>query len=107
MIPENLVVETARVLLRPMEENDYTQFLQLAQQDIDMWYYFSVYLGDPAQLRKWMDTAFADKTANTKRPFTIIEKASRLIAGSSSLGNISIYDGRAGVGWGKDSGAPV
>ncbi|MEO8405868.1 MAG: GNAT family protein, partial [Chitinophagaceae bacterium] len=38
-------------------------------------------------------------------PFTIIDKASGQIAGSSSLGNISLHDLRAEIGWswlGKD-----
>lgn len=64
-----------------------------------MWYYFSLYLGDEAQLNRWFDMAFADKTANTRRPFTIIDKQTGKIGGSSSLGNISLYDLRGEIGW--------
>jgi RimJ/RimL family protein N-acetyltransferase len=105
MIPINLIVETNKVLLRPVEENDYNDFLQLAKQDADMWYYFSLNLGNEAQLTKWMEMAFADKKAETRRPFTIIDKASGKIAGSSSMGNISYHDLRFEIGWswlGKD-----
>ncbi len=102
MIPPGLIVETKKVLLRPLNENDSAPFLELAQQDKDMWYYFSLNLADPAQLKNWMDAAFADKA---RMPFTIIDKQTGLIAGSSSLGNISYYDLRAEIGWswlGKD-----
>ena len=99
MIPENLILETSRVILRPLTENDYDTFLQLGKQDEDMWYYFSLNLGIEEQLTKWFKLAFTDKAANTKRPFTIIDKASGQIAGSSSLGNISMYDLRAEIGW--------
>ena len=64
-----------------------------------MWEYFSLNLGDREQLKKWMEMAFAEKASNTRRAFTIIETETGEIAGSSSLGNISIYDLRAEIGW--------
>lgn len=105
MIPHNLVLETNKAILRPVEENDKEAFFNLAKQDEDMWQYFSLNLGNAAQLDKWMQMAFADKKAETRRPFTIIDKASGQIAGSSSMGNISYYDLRLEIGWswlGKD-----
>ncbi|HKZ65281.1 MAG TPA: GNAT family protein, partial [Chitinophagaceae bacterium] len=45
------------------------------------------------------------KKAETKRPFTIIDKLTGQIAGSSSMGNISYHDLRLEIGWswlGKD-----
>lgn len=99
MIPANLILETSKVILRPIEIADQAAFLQLAQQDPDMWAYFSVNLGDPVQLQKWMDAGFADKQAETRRPFTIIDKVSGQITGSSSMGNISYHDLRLEIGW--------
>ena len=99
MIPHNLILETNKVILRPVEEKDDEPFLQIAQQDADMWYYFSLNLGDEAQLAKWMEMAFADKKAGIRRPFTIIDKASGKIAGSSSIGNIAYHDLRFEIGW--------
>ncbi len=99
LIPHDLILETDKVLLRPIEENDYAAFLALAKQDYDMWYYFSYHLGDEAQLKTWMEMASADKKAETRRPFTIIEKATGNIAGSSSIGNISYHDLRFEIGW--------
>ncbi|MGZ8557176.1 MAG: GNAT family N-acetyltransferase [Chitinophagaceae bacterium] len=99
MIPFDLILESKKVLLRPIEENDYNAFLQLAKQDEEMWQYFSLNLADEVQLKRWMDMAFSDKKAGTRRPFTIIEKETGLIAGSSSMGNISYYDLRLEIGW--------
>ena len=99
MIPHDLVLETSKTLLRPIEQNDYETFLRLAKQDEEMWKYFSLNLGDEAQLRKWMEIAFNDKKAETRRPFTIIDKATGQIAGSSSMGNISYPDLRLEIGW--------
>lgn len=105
MLPTDLTLETKRALLRPLSVDDYPSFLRLAQQDPDMWQYFTLNLADEKQLQKWMETAFCDKTANTRRAFTIIDKESGKIGGSSSLGNISFHDLRAEIGWswlGKD-----
>ena len=105
MIPQDLVLETSRVILRPIEQNDYDTFLQLAGNDPGMWYYFSLNLADEKQLATWMDIAFKDKKSETRRPFTIIEKAGGNIAGSMSMGNISYHDLRLEIGWswlGKD-----
>ncbi len=99
MIPADLTVETDKALLRPLNVKDYDAMLQLAQQDEDMWYYFSLNLADPLQLQRWFEIAFTEKAAHIRRPFTIIDKQSGQIAGSSSLGNISMYDLRAEIGW--------
>ena len=98
-IPENLTLETDKVLLRPLSDSDYDEMLRLAGLDQDMWYYFSYNLSDPAQLTHWFALAAADKKAGTRRPFTIIEKSSGRICGSSSMGNISYHDLRLEIGW--------
>ncbi len=99
MIPADLVLETKRAFLRPLAEDDYDRFLELAKQDMAMWEYFSLNLADEQQLKRWFEMAFADRAANSRRPFTIIDKQTGLIGGSSSLGNISMHDLRAEIGW--------
>ena len=91
MIPPDLILETNKVILRPLAEDDYATILDIAKQDDDMWYYFSFNLGDEEQLKNWMAIAFKDKKAETRRPFVIIEKNTGLVAGSSSMGNISYH----------------
>lgn len=98
-IPADLQLETDRLILRPLEENDYGYFLKLAEPDPDMWKYFSLNLGDSEQLKKWMGIAFAERDMGTRRPFTIIDKTTGQIAGSSSMGNISYHDLRFEIGW--------
>jgi N-acetyltransferase len=98
MIPKELSLETSRVLLRPLQENDFEPMFSLAQ-DEGIWDYFSLNLADEKQLRQWMDAAFREKEANVRRPFTIIDKNSGRIAGSSSMGNISMHDLRLEIGW--------
>jgi RimJ/RimL family protein N-acetyltransferase len=104
IIPRDLTLQTNIVLLRPMESSDFSEFSRLAQ-DEDAFRYFSLNLADPRQLQQWMNAAFKEREADTRRPFTIIEKSSGKIAGSMSMGNISIHDLRLEIGWswlGKD-----
>jgi RimJ/RimL family protein N-acetyltransferase len=98
MIPNELFLETDRVLLRPLTEADSETFHLLAQ-DEGMWQYFSLNLADKSQLQQWMNAAFHDWQVNTRRPFTIMDKASGRIAGSTSMGNISLHDLRLEIGW--------
>lgn len=87
-----------------MEETDFNFYFELAQ-DEEMWTYFTLNLSNKKHLKRWMDMAFADKAADTRRPFTVIEKATNKIAGSTSMGNISPHDLRLEIGWswlGKD-----
>jgi len=105
MIPVDITLQTNKVILRPVEANDFDSFFSLAQ-DEDAWHYFTLNLADKQQLQKWMDLAYADRSANTRRPFTIIEKSTDKIAGSMSMGNISMHDLRLEIGWswlGKNS----
>lgn len=98
MIPPDLILQTGKVMLRAIEENDFDPFFELGQ-DENMWQYFTLNLGNKDHLRRWVDQAYADKEADTRRPFTIIEKSSGKIAGSMSMGNISMHDLRLEIGW--------
>src|ERR1051326_3101118 len=98
MISPTLTLETNKVLLRPIDEDDFDALLKLAQ-DEEMWTYFTLNLADKNQLQKWMEAAFAERNAGTRRPFTIVDKETGQIAGSSSMGNISYADLRLEIGW--------
>ena len=104
MIPNDLVLQTSKVLLRPVNENDLRAFMVLCQ-DKHMWEYFSTNLADAHQLEDWMKKTLDERSSHTRIPFTIIDKFTGRIAGSSSIGNISFHDLRFEIGWswlGKD-----
>ena len=98
IIEPGLILQTDKVLLRPIEEKDFDAFFDLGQ-DEGMWDYFTFNLANKEHLEKWMAAAFADKAAGTRRPFTIVDKSTNQVAGSSSMGNISYQDLRLEIGW--------
>ncbi|MFV0605425.1 MAG: GNAT family N-acetyltransferase [Niabella sp.] len=96
---DNIELHTERVMLRIVKPTDYSCFLQLTQQDELMWEFFSKNLSDAHQLKEWLNEALIAFENNTRLPFTIIDKTTGKIAGSSSIGNISWHDKRLEIGW--------
>lgn len=102
MIPADLSVETGKALLRPLNVTDYPAMLQLAQQDEDMWYYFSLNLADPLQLQRWFEIAFAEKQPiQDGHLLLLISKQDRLPAAAAwAIFRCMICGPRsAGAGW--------
>jgi RimJ/RimL family protein N-acetyltransferase len=96
--PTQLTLETEKVLLRCMSMDDLDPFSSITQSDI-LWKYFSKELNDKTQLEEWMIIALEERKEKKRFPFTIIQKSSGKICGSTSLGNISFYDKRIEIGW--------
>jgi N-acetyltransferase len=95
--PEGFTLETPRVLLRLIKPEDYEVFKTLAKPR-EIWTYFSKDLGDEAELRKWFDSLFTERAAETRMPFTVIDKHTNEICGSTSYLNISWFDNRLEIG---------
>lgn len=96
--PPGFFLETPRVLLQPMEKDDLEKFLAISQSD-SLWKYFTRELNDENQLRLWVNDAIEDKSASKRMPFTVIEKETGCVCGSTSFGNISFFDKRIEIGW--------
>jgi RimJ/RimL family protein N-acetyltransferase len=98
IISPELKLETEKVLLRPLQHLDIATFTPITK-DESLWKYFTLLLNDPLQLQQWVETALAEREEGKRIPFTIIEKSSGAICGSTSFGNISYYDKRIEIGW--------
>jgi len=98
MISQELKLETDKVLLRPLQHLDIAAFSPITNDD-SLWKYFTFLLNDPAELQHWVETALKEREEGKRIPFTIIEKATGNVCGSTSLGSISYYDKRIEIGW--------
>ncbi len=94
----SFALETPRVLLRLMQDSD-EEIYRSIKTSSETWQYFTRDLNDPVSLREWMDDHFREKLKQTRVPFTIIDKDTDMVCGSSSYGNISFYDKRLEIGW--------
>ncbi len=98
MIDKKLILQTEKLLLKPMQKNHLNEFAQLTENQ-SMWIYFTSDLSVTYELEKWVDDAIFQTENGSRLAFTIVDKTSGKIAGSTSLGNISIRDQRIEIGW--------
>ena len=98
IISQNLKLETDKVILRPLQQEDISSFARLTNE-ASLWRYFTFLLNKSSELQHWVETALKEREEGKRIPFTIIDKASGDICGSTSLGSISYYDKRIEIGW--------
>ena len=96
--PQNLKLETDKVILRPLEHQDITSFARIANEP-SLWKYFTFLLNNSSELQRWVETALKEREEGKRIPFTIVEKATNEVCGSTSFGSISYYDKRIEIGW--------
>jgi RimJ/RimL family protein N-acetyltransferase len=94
----NLILQNDMVILRPLILDDCKLFEELTG-DESMWIYFTSDLSVGSELLNWTDEAIKGIKDKSRLAFTIIDKTTGTIAGSTSFGNISIRDKRIEIGW--------
>jgi N-acetyltransferase len=98
MISPELKLETEKVVLRPMQHLDIASFSLLTNDD-SLWKYFTLLLNDPSELQRWVEIALKEREEGKRIPFTIIDKVTGSVCGSTSFGSISYFDQRIEIGW--------
>ncbi|WP_143960750.1 GNAT family N-acetyltransferase [Litoribacter populi] len=93
----NLNLDGDMVRLRPMRLEDMPEFQKLTS-GAD-WKYFTHDLSDERELEMWLLEGLKLKESKQRIPFTIEDKVTGEIIGSSSFGNISLRDQRIEIGW--------
>ncbi|WP_296701234.1 GNAT family protein [Algoriphagus sp.] len=100
MIEKNLILENDKVLLRPFIKQDFP-LLQSLCKDSEMWTWFTHDLQTNEGFSNWAKPALVHE----RNQFTVIDKTSERVAGSTAFGNFSPRDQRLEIGWtwlGKD-----
>ena len=98
MIDFNITLENNNMLLRPMQHSDIEAYYKVTDPK-PMWVYFAHDLSLLSELKQWVNTALQQKEQHERLPFTVIEKSTGKVIGSSSFGNISYRDSRLEIGW--------
>jgi RimJ/RimL family protein N-acetyltransferase len=96
--PSTLTLETPRVKLRMMENNDYESLAPLTKT-ASLWNYFTRNLSAEMELKRWIDEALIEQKDGRRVPFVIFDKDEQMVCGCTSFGNISFYDRRIEIGW--------
>lgn len=94
----NLILESDRVLLRPLCLED-EEALQLIADDDSLWIYGLQDLSQSGELNTYTLKALADRDNETTAVWVIIDKKSNQVAGCTRLAEISWKDERGQIGW--------
>ena len=98
MIDFEKIIRSGKVLLRPMQLNDFEGMVDLTT-DSEMWYYFTTDLSDEKILKKWIENAVNELDEKKSLPYTIVNPKNGEIIGTTRIGNISIINNRVEIGW--------
>lgn len=98
MLDFKKTINSDKVILRPIEINDFDEMTELTQ-DSEMWYYFTANLSDKKVLKKWIETAVTELKEQKSLPFTIIDVKTNEIIGTTRISNLSCSNARVEIGW--------
>ena len=96
--PVTLVLETPRVRMRLLKEEDFEELNKIAKS-AEIWKYFTKDLADEMELRQWIGEALEERAQSRRMPFLITDKDENRVCGCTSFGNISFFDKRIEIGW--------
>ena len=96
--PATLTLETPRVRLRLLKEEDFDDLNKIAKSP-EIWKYFTKDLADEVELKQWIGEALEERAQSRRMPFIITDKDDNRISGCTSFGSISFFDRRIEIGW--------
>jgi N-acetyltransferase len=91
-------LENKRVLLKPLSEEDF-EGLYAVGLSPSLWAVSINKIANKGDLQQYLRTAIGQRDAGQAVPFTIIDKRTNKIAGSTRYGNISFEHKRLEIGW--------
>ncbi len=98
MLNFNKIIQSERVILRPIKKEDFKEMKNLTT-DQNMWYYFTTDLSNEVVLENWINQAVSDLENKLSLPFAIINVDNNKIIGTTRIANISVRDSRVEIGW--------
>ncbi|OQD44108.1 GNAT family N-acetyltransferase [Croceivirga radicis] len=98
MIDFNKTIVTEKIVLRPMQLEDF-EAMKTLTLDTQMWYYFTADLSNEATLKNWITTAIKNREQQKELPFTLVDPINGAVIGTTRIGNISVKDCRVEIGW--------
>jgi RimJ/RimL family protein N-acetyltransferase len=91
-------LENNVVILRLFGKEDISGFINIFSDD-EIWKYTVSKVQNEKEIIEYYKQSEADFNNGTKYTFSIFDKSSGRLAGTSSYGNISEYDRRLEIGW--------
>lgn len=87
---QSIVLENETVLLRPLQESDSDNLLEISINEPETWEYSLVRANGRENLEKYIQIALKAKDNQTELPFIVFDKKSGKYAGSTRFYNINL-----------------
>lgn len=94
MLDHHLILENEKVLLRPLQKQDFPSLRDLCT-DPEMWTWFTFDLSTEEGFTDWADPALRGE----RLQFTVVDKSTGKPVGSTAFGNYAPRDQRIEIGW--------
>jgi RimJ/RimL family protein N-acetyltransferase len=88
--PQNTILENESVLLRPLQESDVENLLEISINEPETWEYSLVRANGKENLENYIQIALKAKENKTEFPFIVFDKKSGKYAGSTRFYDISL-----------------
>ena len=88
--PQNIILEDDFVLLRPLQESDVDNLLEISINEPETWQYSLVRANGKENLVNYIQLALKAKENNTEFPFIVFDKKSGKYAGSTRFYDIQL-----------------
>lgn len=95
---QEIILESDRVLLRPIHITDIENLLQVATSDKDLLRYSLMPVYNRELLTAYIEKAIDERSNHLKYSFSVFDKRANAYAGSTSFLNISNVDDRLEIG---------
>lgn len=84
------ILEDERVLLRPLNTNDFQNLLQFSLNEPTLWQYSIQGANGEENLKRYIDTALKNRENKTEYPFIVFDKRTQEYAGSTRFYDIQL-----------------
>lgn len=98
MIVESVTLAGEHVQLEPMLEAHHAALAEVGL-DEDLWKWIPVPVRTPEEMKAYVDAALAEQARGASLPFTIVERATGNVIGSTRYANIERIHRRVEIGW--------
>lgn len=99
LFSRNVILETGKVLLRPLESGDLEAYVQFSETEPETWKYSLVPAAGRENMTAYVRQALADRKRESAYPFTVIDKASGKVIGSTRFYDIHLKFGYTQLGY--------
>lgn len=96
---QDLVLENERVLLKPLEQGDVSNLLEVASEGPELVKYSPILIHTEALLDTYIREALQERADGKRYPFSIFDRQKETYAGTTSFGNFSHVSKVLEVGW--------